>query len=295
MKKSMLGMFGVFAALAFVGCRTIDTRASGYQTATEAGVAVTAPAATVATQQPVQVEGVGARPAAVNLRPAQTQTATASAVLEQVRVLVRQASRGGDAEQVAVLLGNGVQGALAAAGYRVVFDGHADIIADLGVTSEPLNARGTRVVYKGDADVAVTRAPELNVMSGQQMKDMVARNRFDVTGSLGRGRGEALKSVADKLSATVSPWLADACLKVGGKLEVCIVTIANGWFLSPHSDYPTRFVQRVRAMPGVYDCTILATDNVNKTMQARIVYDRDQFPDGVMNRLYTMPELNIHR
>ena len=295
MKISMLGMFGVFAALAFVGCRTIDTRTSGYQTVTGAGAAVTAPGVPVMTPQPVQVKGVGARPDAVDLRPAQTQMATASAVLEQVRVLVRQASRGEDAEQVAVLLGNGVQGALAAAGYRVVFEGRADIIADLGVTSEPLNARGTRVVYKGDADVAVTRAPELNAMSGQQMKDMVARNRFDVTGSPGRGRGDALKSVADKLSATVSPWLADACLKVGGKLEVCIVTIANGWFLSPHSDYPTRFVQRVRAMPGVYDCTILATDNVNKTMQARIVYDRDQFPDGVMNRLYTVPELNIHR
>jgi hypothetical protein len=101
--------------------------------------------------------------------------------------------------------------------------------------------------------------------------------------------------VADKLSATVSPWLADACLKVGGKLEVCIVTIANGWFLSPHSDYPTRFVQRVRAMPGCYDCTILATDNVNKTMQARIVYDRDQFSRRGDEPAVPVPELNIHR
>jgi 2-keto-3-deoxy-L-rhamnonate aldolase RhmA len=115
-------------------------------------------------------------------------------------VLVRQASRGEDAEQVAVLLGNGVQGALAAAGYRVVFEGRADIIADLGVTSEPLNARGTRVVYKGDADVAVTRAPELNAMSGQQMKDMVARNRFDVTGRRGAAQG-AMRSRAWRTSS----------------------------------------------------------------------------------------------
>ena len=295
MKKIIWGMFGVFAALAFVGCRTIDTRASGYQTATEAGVAVTAPGAAVATQQPALVKGVGARPDAADLRPAQTQTATASAVLEQMRVLVRQSARGQDAEQAATLLGGGVQGALAAAGYRVVYDGRAEIIADLGVNCAPLNARGTRVVYKGDADVTVTRAPEFNAMSGQKMKDMVARNRFDVTGAPGRGKGDAIKSVADKMSAAVSPWLADACLKVGGKLEVCVVTIANAWFLSPHSDYPTRFVQRVRAMPGVYDCTILATDNVNKTMQARVVYDSDRFPDGIMNRLYTVPELNIHR
>ena len=145
MNKTMLGMIGIFAALAFAGCRTVDTRASGYQTTTEAGVSVTAPAATVATQQPVQVKAVGARPDAVDLRPAQTQTATASAVLEHVRVLVRRSAQGADAEQVAVLLGNGVQGAMAAAGYRVVYDGKAEIFADLGVTCEPLNARGTRV------------------------------------------------------------------------------------------------------------------------------------------------------
>ena len=295
MNKVTYVTFAGTLALALTGCRTVDTTASGYQTTAASGTPVVSSPGVVATPQPVQVPGVGARPAAVDLRPAQTQTATASAVLEQVRVLVRPVAGGQDATQLATLLGNGVQGALAAAGYRVVFDGPSELVANLGVTCEPLNARGTRVVYKGDVDAAVTRSPELNAMTRQVMTDMVARNRFDVTGSPGRGAGDALKSMADKLSAVASPWLADACLKVGGKLEVCIVTIANGWFLSPHSDYPSRFVQRVRAMGGVYDCTILSTDNVNKTLQARVVYDRDRFPDGLINRLYTIDELNIHR
>ncbi|MDD4102112.1 MAG: hypothetical protein PHU80_05705 [Kiritimatiellae bacterium] len=295
MKQLIHLSFVAGLALMLAGCRTVDTKATGYQSVTSQGQPVVASPGSVTTQQPVQVKGVGARPDAVDLRPAQTQTATASAVLEQMRVLVRASAAGADAEKVATLLGSGVQGALAAAGYRVVYDGKAEIVADLGVTCEALNARGTRVVYKGDADVSVTRTPELNVITGQQMKDMVARNRFDVSGAPGRGAGDALKSVADKMSAVVSPWLADACLKVGGKLEICIVTIANAWFLSPHSDYPTLFVQRVRAMDGVYDCTILATDNVNKTLQARVVYDKDRYPDGIVNRLYTIKELNIHR
>lgn len=295
MKKSMCMAFAGSLALVLAGCRSVDTKASGYQTSTVSGVPVTASPGVVATQQPVLVQGVGARPDAVDLRPAQTQMATASAVLEQMRVLVRPSAAGADAQQVATLLGNGVQGALAAAGYRVVYDGKAEIIADLGVTCAALNARGTRVVYKGDADVAVTRSPELNTITKQVMADMVARNRFDVQGAPGRGDGDALKSVADKMAAVVSPWLAQACVKVGGKLEICIVTISNAWFLSPHSDYPTRFVQRVRAMEGVHDCTILSTDNVNKTLQARVVYDRDRYPDGFINRLYTIPELNIHR
>jgi len=293
MKKLMTMM--MVGALALGGCRTVDTKASGYEKTTADGKSVTETAGKVATQQPVQVDAVGARATAVDLRPAQTQIATASVTAEPMRVLVRSSAEGADAEQVATLLGRGVQGALAAANYKVVYEGPAEIYADLGVTCAALNSRGTRVVYKGDADVAVTRSPDFNAITRQQMRDLVARNRFDVTGAPGRGAGDALKSVADKMSGEVSPWLANACLKVGGKTEICIVTINNAWFLSPHSDYPTRFTQRVRALGGVYDCTILSTDNVNKTMQARVVYDRERFPDGLINRLYTIDELNIHR
>jgi len=288
---SLLGVFPMFLA----GCRSVDVSASGYQTTTAGGLPMTASPGVSATQQPVQVPGVGARPTAVDLRPAQTQTATASAVLEQVRVRVRPVASGPDAMQVATLLGNGVQGALAAANYKVVYDGSAEIYADLGVTCEPLNARGTRIVYKGDVDVAVTRSPDFNAITRQYMQDIVARNRFDVQGTPGRGTGDALKSVSDKMTSAMSPWLADACVKVGGKTEICIVTISNAWFLSPHSEYPTLFVSRVRSIGGVYDCTILSTDNVNRTLQARVVYDRDRFPDGLINRLYSIPELNIHR
>jgi len=298
MNQWMYAACSVGVLWVFSGCRTVDTAASGYQTTVTQGgppIQVTASPGGVTTQQPVQVKGVGARPDAVNLAPAQTQIATASAVLEQVRVLIRPAAMGQDATQVATLLGSGLQGSLAKAGYRVVYDGPSEIVADLDVKCAPLNARGTRVVYKGDVDVAVTRSPEMNAVTRQVMTDVVARNRFDVTGSPGRGSGDALKSVADKMGAVASPWLADACVKVGGKVEVCIVTVANAWFLSPHSDYPTKFVQQVRALGGVYDCTILATDNVNRTLQARVVYDRDRFPDGLINRLYTIPELNIHR
>lgn len=291
--------FAGAGCLAFVltGCRTVDTSASGYQTTTTSGhVPVTASSGQVVVQQPVQVSGVGVRSPTVNVRSSQTQMATASAVLEQVRVWIRPTAAEPEATRVATLLSNGLQGALAKAGYRVVYDKPFEIVADLEVANcKLLNARGTRVVYKGDVDVAVTRSSDLNVITKQVMRDVVARNRFDVTGAPGRGPDDALKSVADKMSAVVSPWLANACVKVGGKMEVCIVTIANAWFLSPHSDYPTKFVQRVRALGGVYDCTVLATDNVNKTMQARVVYDKDRFPDGLINRLYTIPELNIHR
>lgn len=295
MKKILYFGFLSVIALTFTGCRSVNLKESGYET-TVGGGSVTSSGGSVQMQQPVRVNGVGARPATVNQPPAKGQIATASSVLEKVRVLVRAKGKGdADAEQVAVLLSNGVEGSLAAANYKIVTDGASEITANMEVNASKLNARGSRVVYKGEADATVTRSPELNKFTGRTMKDLVARNRFDVSGSPGRGKGEALKSVADKLSSVISPWLAQSCLKVGGNCEICVVTISNAWFLSPHSDYPSKFVKIVNGLDGVYGCTILTTDNVNKSLKARIVYDKNRFPDGVINRLYTIEELNIHR
>lgn len=296
MKKSISFICLGLTALAFTGCRSVNLKESGYET-TIGGAGVTSSGDVVKMQSPGRVYGAGGASSTVNQPAAKGEIARASAVLEQARVLVSALGKGGDADahQVALLLGNGIEGTLAAANYKVVTDGPSEIIVSMDISSSPLNARGSRVVYKGDVDASVTRSPDFNRFSGRTMKDMIARNRFDVTSSPGRDRGEALKSVADKMTSVVAPWLADACLKVGGKFEVCVVTISNAWFLSPHSDYPSKFVARVLHIDGVYGCTILATDNVNKSLRARIVYDKDRFPDGVINRLYTIPELNIHR
>ena len=295
MKKIIyLTLLGVIA-ISMTGCRSVNLKESDYETIVE-GKSVTSPGGSVEVQTPGRVEGVGGASSTVNQPPAKGQIAKASAVLEKIRVLVRAQGKGeADAEQVAVMLSNGVEGALAAANYKVVMDGPSEITASMEVNSSKLNARGSRVVYKGDVDASVARSQAFNAITKQSMKDVVARNRFDVTGSPGRGKGDALKSVADKMSSVVAPWLAQSCLKVGGKCEVCVVTISNAWFLSPHSTYPSKFVKIVRGIDGIYDCTILATDNTNRSLKARIVYDKDRFPDGVINRLYNIKELNIHR
>ncbi len=291
-------------ALALTGCRTINGKTVVYPVKDNNGKRLDQSPGPLTVPTPVKSGGAGSeqvqqvgpgQQGVVNVPPQQPQMAIASHVLEKVRVLVRPHAAGQDGEQVATLLRNGLEGSLAAAGYKVVHDGPAEIYADLAVTCVPLNARGTRIVYKGDADVSVTRSPEFNTITHQFNLDRVARNRFDVQGLPGRGDGDALKSVADRMTVSVSPWLAEACLKVGGRAEVCELTIANAWGLSPHSDFPSRFCREVLALGGVYDCQVDATDNVNRTVRARIVYDRDRFPDGIVNRLYTVPALNTHR
>lgn len=224
------------------------------------------------------------------------QIARASAVLEKMRVAIAPVEEADAADaELSRLLVAGVQGGLAAADYRVVAGGDSEIRVGIDVSSKLANQLGTRQVFKGDADVAVMRTPYFNAITQQQLVDVDARRRFDLKGEPAKAE-DAMKALADKMAAVVAPWVAESCLKVGGKsTEICVVTIDNAWFLDSHADYPTMFVKVVKALPGVYDCTILLTDNVNRKIQARVVYDKDRYPDGLINRLYTIKELNISR
>ena len=73
------------------------------------------------------------------------------------------------------------------------------------------------------------------------------------------------------------------------------LTIANAWLPQDAPGYPTMFAQRVSAMPGVYSCRVVATDNAARSMTAEVIFDADAYPDGFLNRLYLDGELNIVR
>jgi len=284
MKRTEGVIFTATMLLVFPGYRTMAAAASQLQTASTVG----------------KVSGVADTGAAdARLRPAaptrqQQHAAVVSVMPEPVRVMVRSVADGNDAAQVAVLLARGVQSALAAPRYSVVNDGPAEIVANLGITCEPVTAQ-TRAGYKGGCDVSVVRSSDLVDFVAQARTDVVARDRFEVTEPSGNGAEDALKRFADKMNGKVSPWLADTCEKIGGKLEILVVTLSNARYVDTRSDYPTHFVQRLRGLGGVFDCRILASDSAKGTLQARVVYDKTRFPDGFVNRLYKLPDLNLRR
>jgi len=243
------------------------------------------------------VAGTGAADA--RLRPAaptrQQHAAVVSVMPEPARVMVRTVADGKDAAQVAALLVGGVQSALAAPRYSVVNDGPAEIVANLGITCGQA-AEQTGAGYKGACDVSVVRSPDLVDFVAQARTDVVARDRFEVTETSGTGSEDALQSMSGKMNGKVSPWLADTCEKIGGKLEILVVTLSNARYVDTRrSDYPTHFARRLRGLGGVFDCKILASDAAKGTLQARVVYDKTQFPEGFVNRLYKLPDLNLRR
>ena len=249
-------------------------------------------------------DGAGRRqPAAARSAQPTDHPYVEGATLRPLRVLVSM--DGGKDErssafQLSGYLQSHIEGELAKRGYRVVYDRPSEIlISTCGpVTCQLLNQRGSRVVFKGDVDMQVTREAFVNKMKGEQMKDVVARRRFDMKGRESRGRPDAsdgIKSVADGIAPELTKWAAESVTRVAGALERCEFTVRNGWNYRGEEEYPSRFVRTINAMKGVYNCRVISTDNVSRSIRVEVVYERDMFPEGFVNSLYTIRELDLYR
>lgn len=188
-----------------------------------------------------------------------------------------------------------LEGALAASGYRVVYAKPAEILVSGALRAQKLNERGTRVAWKGEADMEITRAPEVNVINGQTMADVVAKRRFDAKSGDARSNDDALKILGDRLAGELSNFARDGVRKVGGTMRFCVLVVSNAWQPQDAPGYPTLFAQRVAALQGVHVCNVIATDNATRTFTAEVVFDSAAFPDGFVNRLYLDPELKLVR
>lgn len=249
-------------------------------------------------------DGAGRRlPAAARSAQPTDRPYVEGATLRPLRVLVSMdggKDEGSPAFQLSGYLQSHLEGELAKRGYRVVYDRPSEmLISTCGpVTCQLLNQRGSRVVFKGDVDVQVTREAFVNRMKGEQMKDVIARRRFDMKGRESRGRPDAsdgIKSVADGIAPELTKWAAESVTRVAGALERCEFTVRNGWNYRGEEEYPSRFVRTINAMKGVYDCRVISTDNVTRSIRVEVIYERDMFPEGFVNSLYTIRELDLYR
>ena len=221
------------------------------------------------------------------------------ATLRPLRVLVSM--DGGnkkEAQSFSQRIQSNVEGALAGRGYRIVYDRPAEVLVSTcgPVMCELRNKRGSRVVYRADADVQVTREPLVNkVKNNEVMKDVVARQRFDAQGKESRDETDGIKSVADALGPQLSEWVGQSVTRIAGTLERCEFTIRNAWNYRGEEEYPSRLVATINRIKGVYKCVVLSTDNVTRSVRIEVIYDKDMFPEGLVNSLYTVRELNLYR
>jgi hypothetical protein len=221
----------------------------------------------------------------------------ATAMAKPLRVLV-SLDDGLDSKNPSALkraLFANVEGKLASSGFKVVYAKPAEILVYGSLRAQKMNQRGTRVAWKGEATIEVTRAPEVNSVNGQTMRDVVAKKRFDVKSGDARNDEEALVKLSDRVGSDVADFAGNAVNKTAEKMRLAEIVISNAWQPQDAAGYPTLFVERVSRMDGVYSCRVVATNNANRTMKAEVIYDSEMFPDGFVNRLYITPELNVAR
>ena len=221
----------------------------------------------------------------------------ATALVRPLRVLV-SIEDGNAADSPSVCkrtLQANVEGALASAGFKVVYAKPAEILVSGTLRGKKVNARGTREAWKGDVDLQVTRAPEVNSVSGQAQRDVVDHKRFDAKSGDARSSDDAQKNLGDRLGPQAAEFAAASVNRLGNQMKCVELTVVNAWQPQDAAGYPTLFTQKVRNLKGVYSCRIVTTDNATRTMKAEVIYDAGEYPDGFMNRLYTLPELNIVR
>lgn len=255
-------------------------------------------------QPPRQITDITVTPATTTVvpvvKPATPATVIkghATATAKPLRVLV-SLNDGNEADKPSTCkrtLQTNLEGALARAGFKVVYAKPAEVLVYGTLRASKVNERGSRVAWKGDADMEITRAPEVNSINGQVMSDVVAKERFDVKSGDARSNDEAQQKIADRLGPKVAQFAKNGVNKVGGQLKLIELMVVNAWQEQDAAGYPTLFTQKITAMKGVYSCRIVSTDNATRTMRAEVIYDSAEYPDGFLNRVYTMSELNIVR
>ncbi len=211
--------------------------------------------------------------------------ATPQATAETRALRVQFKATVANAETLKRALTSRVEGTLAAAGYKVMHSGTADIEVVADIRARERNKRGSRVAWVADTDVRVFRSA--------RPEAVVSRSWVDVKSGDARSADDALKALAERLADEIAPFAGSAVQRIARDLHRVEVIINRAW-ASPEAAlyYPDIFTKTVGQISGVYACHVVSMDEL-KGMHAEVVYDDTAFPDGFLNRLKATYELGL--
>lgn len=193
-----------------------------------------------------------------------------------------------DGVVVAGLLQQKMANNLASQGLVISDASSSDVRLNLNVQAEPFDQSGNYYVY--DAELTASA-----ILSAGQRARPLGINTFKVRSERKLGKADALRSASDVLSKQSTPWCLDAVSPASCGLLANDVTVRIPWFKTRtgQAKYARDFIQTVSGMGGVVTCRVMEHDYNAKTVVFRVVYFRDSFPAGLLNKLATKDRLNI--
>lgn len=212
------------------------------------------------------------------------------AILGEARRLnIMVLATGGDpvkTDPVAQAVKTGVEGRLAEKEFNLDA-GAPDVTVTLGVQHKLYDRAGEYCLYEGTVDASVTRTRDRQVL-GQQV--------IPVKGTRQLGDDNARRDLGEKMTAATADWVVKAATSGANDLAAVDITIRRPWRPFSGSDmasYARLFVEQVPRVRGVLTCRLVSQDAEARTVVFRVVYYRQEVPEGILNRLAGVPALAI--
>ncbi len=179
-----------------------------------------------------------------------------------------------------------VRGRLTAENFKLN-DDLPDLRVDLRVSAKPFDQTGNYWVYDGRADASVVRLFDQKTL-GQQT--------FTARGERKLGQEEALASMQEALADKTATWISETAASGRSGLAAYDITLqrpALSRVWKDDSEYARFFISEVTKLNGLVSCVVAQQDYNLHTLVFRIVYYPEKFPEGLLNRLATMSQLDI--
>lgn len=126
----------------------------------------------------------------------------------------------------------------------------------------------------------------------------VGSENFDLKGKRVLGDTAARDSALDALATALRDWVRSGFSPDALGLVASNLTVQRPWHQNMPgnrqiANYADTFVREVSAVPGVVRVALIDQNSESRTLTFRIVYEANAFPQGMLNRLSQIEELDI--
>lgn len=209
---------------------------------------------------------------------------SADAVAPLLNVKVSTKTETAEADPVADRVKDEIEGNLADAGFTID-ETNPDILVGLDIGIELYDQDPPFYLYKGSVDTRVRRAYDSKVLGAK---------RVSAKGQRVQGEDEALASVATALGDQTASWVVETCAPSQSGVVANDVTVRRAWLsLQDGPKYAQKFIATVEGLDGVLSCRLVREEYDRREAVFRVVYYEKYFPEGLLNRLATLPGLNL--
>jgi len=179
-----------------------------------------------------------------------------------------------------------LEGKLLEQGYRSA-GGETDVLVLLTAEATVFDHSGNYYRHDGVLNAEVTLPRE---------NRSIGTRSFSERGERKLGETESLRQLADQLAAPTLAWAGTMTGPLARELAVNEITLQRPRLTGRRAgdaEYARTFTRIVGSLPGVIACELTGQDYGARRMTFRVVYYRNDFREGLLNRLITIPELEL--